>query len=158
MSLESTRYRLGVDIGGTFTDLLLMDEASRAALALKVPSTPPGSRGRDRRRSSSSSQRDMASRSAEIGYFSHGTTLGVNTLLQRDGAAVGAADHERLSRHPRAAPPAPAQGQRPLRAAAARRWSPRGRVAEVRRAACSPDGEVDVPIDRDDVAGGGADG
>ncbi len=33
------RYRLGIDIGGTFTDLLLMDEAAGRLLAIKTPST-----------------------------------------------------------------------------------------------------------------------
>ena len=33
-------YRLGVDVGGTFTDLLLVDEASGATWSAKVPSTP----------------------------------------------------------------------------------------------------------------------
>ena len=33
-------YRLGVDVGGTFTDLLLVDEKSGASWSAKVPSTP----------------------------------------------------------------------------------------------------------------------
>ncbi|HXU57298.1 MAG TPA: hydantoinase/oxoprolinase N-terminal domain-containing protein, partial [Verrucomicrobiae bacterium] len=36
----ASRYRLGIDIGGTFTDLLLMDEEAGRLLALKVASTP----------------------------------------------------------------------------------------------------------------------
>ena len=35
-----TRLRLGVDIGGTFTDFALLDEASGALTVLKLPSTP----------------------------------------------------------------------------------------------------------------------
>jgi len=33
-------YRLGVDVGGTFTDLLLINEESGATFTAKVPSTP----------------------------------------------------------------------------------------------------------------------
>ena len=36
-------YRLGVDVGGTFTDVLLIDEASGAFHTAKVPSTPSDS-------------------------------------------------------------------------------------------------------------------
>ena len=36
-------YRLGVDVGGTFTDLLLVDESSGATFMAKVPSTPDDS-------------------------------------------------------------------------------------------------------------------
>jgi len=34
-----SRYRLGIDIGGTFTDLHAMDESSGELFALKIPST-----------------------------------------------------------------------------------------------------------------------
>jgi N-methylhydantoinase A len=81
------RYRLGIDIGGTFTDLLLMEEATGRIHALKTASTPEPEAAvvagiaalRDRHGVDPS----------EIVYFSHGTTLAVNTLLQRNGAAVG---------------------------------------------------------------------
>ena len=33
-------YRLGVDVGGTFTDLLLVDESTGNTYSAKVPSTP----------------------------------------------------------------------------------------------------------------------
>src|SRR5471030_2721558 len=36
-------YRLGVDVGGTFTDLLLLDERRSRAFMAKVPSTPQDS-------------------------------------------------------------------------------------------------------------------
>ena len=36
-------YRLGVDVGGTFTDLLLIDEQRGATFTAKVPSTPEDS-------------------------------------------------------------------------------------------------------------------
>jgi N-methylhydantoinase A len=36
-------YRLGVDVGGTFTDFLLLDEESGETFTAKVPSTPEDS-------------------------------------------------------------------------------------------------------------------
>ena len=36
-------YRLGVDVGGTFTDLILVDEKSGSIHTAKVPSTPADS-------------------------------------------------------------------------------------------------------------------
>ena len=36
-------YRLGVDVGGTFTDLLLIDEVNGETYRAKVPSTPEDS-------------------------------------------------------------------------------------------------------------------
>ena len=36
-------YRLGVDVGGTFTDLLLVDESDGSTYTAKVPSTPEDS-------------------------------------------------------------------------------------------------------------------
>jgi N-methylhydantoinase A/oxoprolinase/acetone carboxylase beta subunit len=34
-------YRIGIDVGGTFTDLYALDDAEQAIAAAKVPSTPP---------------------------------------------------------------------------------------------------------------------
>jgi N-methylhydantoinase A len=83
----ASRYRLGVDIGGTFTDLLLMDETDGRLLAVKTAST---SAPEDAILAGLASFRDRYKVDpAEIVYFSHGTTLAVNTLLQRNGADVG---------------------------------------------------------------------
>ena len=83
-----TRYRLGVDIGGTFTDLHLMDEETGALFALKTPSTP-----RDPSLAVANGIEELGKRHgivpADVRYFAHGTTLAVNTLLERDGAKVG---------------------------------------------------------------------
>ena len=38
-------YRLGVDVGGTFTDFLLLNEATGETRTAKVPSTPEDSSG-----------------------------------------------------------------------------------------------------------------
>src|SRR5713226_233963 len=86
--LEDARYRLGVDIGGTFTDMLVMNEQTGETFVLKTPSTPGSVDG------VTNGIRELERRhgiqGGQIGYFSHGTTIGVNTLLQRSGAQVGA--------------------------------------------------------------------
>src|SRR6266436_4194126 len=63
------RYRLGVDVGGTHTDLVLLDAASGALLVEKVASTPKNP--------------------AHIEFFAHGTTITTNALLEMRGAKVG---------------------------------------------------------------------
>src|SRR5579883_2965077 len=87
MAVSSPRYRLGIDVGGTFTDMLLLDEASGDLKFAKVPSTKPPETailtGIER-------FRDLHGIDpSHIVYFSHGTTLAVNTLLERSGAVVG---------------------------------------------------------------------
>lgn len=88
MTQNPSRYRLGVDIGGTFTDVLLLEEDSGELIALKVPSNRKNPEDAIITGLETLKQRHGVSPDA-ISYFSHGTTLGVNTLLERDGANVG---------------------------------------------------------------------
>ena len=81
-------YRLGVDVGGTFTDLILIDEATGRVDRAKTPSTPDDSAvgvltgvakvcavaGID---------------AAVVSAFMHGTTVATNAILERKGARVG---------------------------------------------------------------------
>ena len=87
MSDSRPRYRAGVDIGGTFTDFLVMDRESGAIYPLKTPSTPQPERaivaGLLEYRSR------FGLEPGDIEYFSHGTTLAVNTLLEHSGARGG---------------------------------------------------------------------
>ncbi len=82
------RYRLGVDIGGTFTDFLLMDEDSGQHHVIKVASSAdhPSRAILEGLRHLADSYHIQPS---EIVSFVHGTTLAVNTLIQRSGATVG---------------------------------------------------------------------
>jgi len=78
-------YRLGIDVGGTFTDLVLFSEESGALIVEKVPSVPsdPSEGIMD------GIARILASAGAPpeaVGYVAHGTTVATNTLLQRHGA------------------------------------------------------------------------
>lgn len=81
-------YRLGVDVGGTFTDLLLLDEKRSRLFAAKVPSTPSDSSigvldGIEK------ICREAGIDLAEIDDVMHGTTVATNTVLTKAGARVG---------------------------------------------------------------------
>jgi N-methylhydantoinase A len=81
-------YRLGIDIGGTFTDFSLMDESTGRTLIAKVPSTPSHPSRAVLQGLAQFSERHRIEPSS-IAYFVHGTTIGVNTLLERKGARTG---------------------------------------------------------------------
>jgi N-methylhydantoinase A len=78
-------YRIGIDIGGTFTDFSLLDEATGQMRVLKTPSDPATPEaavfaGLE------TLFTDHGVRPDEVRYFIHGTTLAVNTVIQRSGA------------------------------------------------------------------------
>ncbi|PPR61474.1 MAG: Acetophenone carboxylase gamma subunit [Alphaproteobacteria bacterium MarineAlpha4_Bin2] len=77
-------YRVGVDIGGTFTDFCVFDEENGAVHTLKVLSTPdrPGQEVIDGVRALEDRYGVLPN---EISYFTHGTTVGVNSVIQRKG-------------------------------------------------------------------------
>src|SRR6266567_3000873 len=77
-------YRVGVDIGGSFTDFAIFDEATRGLHSLKVFSRPdePGAEVIEGIKLIGERYGIPAS---EINYFTHGTTVGVNTVVQRKG-------------------------------------------------------------------------
>jgi N-methylhydantoinase A len=71
--------RLGVDVGGTFTDLVLLSEASLTTT--KVPSTP-----RDQSAGVLAAIESAAIDASGLAAFAHGTTVATNALLERRGA------------------------------------------------------------------------
>ncbi|MEM7190943.1 MAG: hydantoinase/oxoprolinase family protein, partial [Pseudomonadota bacterium] len=74
---------IGVDVGGTFTDVFFWDQATGDAWTAKVPSTPTDqSQGFI---SGISAGTDFA----DIATVVHGTTVGTNALLERKGAKAG---------------------------------------------------------------------
>ncbi len=81
-------YRLGVDVGGTFTDLLLIDEATGQTFRDKVPSTPS-----DPSQAVINGARGLCERQnilpADIDLFLHGTTVATNAVLEKKIAKVG---------------------------------------------------------------------
>jgi N-methylhydantoinase A len=81
-------YRLGVDVGGTFTDLLLIDEETGHTFRAKTPSTSEDQSkavltGIDR------ICKLAGIESREIGQLLHGTTVATNAVLEGKGALVG---------------------------------------------------------------------
>lgn len=83
----SALARIGVDIGGTFTDLVLLD-AGGTCFARKVPSTPadPAEAVID---GIALILGDAGLQASEVSEVLHGTTVGSNTLLQKVGAKTG---------------------------------------------------------------------
>jgi N-methylhydantoinase A len=81
-------YRLGVDVGGTFTDLLLFDQESGAFWRHKTPSTPhDSSEGILNGVTAICGSAGISP--SEIEFFLHGTTVATNAVLEGKGARVG---------------------------------------------------------------------
>jgi N-methylhydantoinase A len=81
-------WRIGVDSGGTFTDICLFDDATGSVAVWKVASTPDDpsrgiaagvAEGIDR----------VGASAGSVGYFGHGTTVATNALIQNKGARTG---------------------------------------------------------------------
>ena len=141
-------YRIGVDIGGTFTDFCVFNEASGELRSLKVLSTPeePGSEVIE-------GVRQIRSRfgvePGEVAYFTHGTTVGINTVIQRKGvrlclfATEGFCDVLELARL-KMPDPYDLFSRRPDPLVTRERVFPiKGRIA--------PDGSIDEPLDEASV-------
>lgn len=82
-------YRVSADIGGTFTDIVYQDADTGECGATKVLSTPDNPAlavlsGIDQ----------VVGSDDEIGFFVHGTTVGLNALLTRRGAKVALVTNE----------------------------------------------------------------
>lgn len=84
--------RLAVDIGGTFVDALAFDETTGELRLHKAPTTPaaPAAGVLD-------AVRGLSPRLDDVSVFAHGTTLGLNAILQRRGADVGIVANEGFS-------------------------------------------------------------
>jgi N-methylhydantoinase A len=85
--MGGTRYRLGVDVGGTHTDLVLHDETTGALRIEKLPSSPAN----PALAVLEGVGRLLADGVApdEIDFFAHGTTVTTNALLENKIAKVG---------------------------------------------------------------------
>ena len=81
--MSGPRWIIGVDVGGTFTDVFALEQKTGQVLTAKTPSTPADQsigfvRGLG-----------LAAPLADIGTVVHGTTVGTNALLERKGARTG---------------------------------------------------------------------
>ena len=85
---DNARYRVGVDVGGTFTDVVLVEESSGDILAAKVPTVPADPSqgcidGIDK------ALTGFAIDPVEIVFTVHGTTIATNTIIEGKGAKAG---------------------------------------------------------------------
>src|SRR5437660_7290525 len=87
MTTERTRYRLGVDVGGTHTDLVLLDTTTGELSVEKVASTPKNPALGVLEGLARSIAKGIPP--SQIGFFAHGTTITTNALLEMRGAKVG---------------------------------------------------------------------
>lgn len=74
------KYRVGVDVGGTFTDLVAIDENGNLKIS-KVSSTPDDS-SLGIMKSISGANVDLK----KVNFFAHGATVGANTIIENKGA------------------------------------------------------------------------
>ena len=142
---------IGIDIGGTFTDVVALDNESGGLQYTKVNSTPPRlvdgfMQGADR-------VRELSSASfADVSRIAHGTTIGTNAILEARGSTIGILttsgfeDVLTIGRQKRSdmydvfiEPETPVF------------LAPRRRIIGIRERIYA-DGGVDVPLDEDEVA------
>src|SRR5829696_3428464 len=80
--------RLGVDVGGTFTDLIYVDDESGTVLVHKLPTTPE-----DPSQGTVQGIRELTGEAGEspatLDQVFHGTTIATNIVIEHNGARVG---------------------------------------------------------------------
>jgi N-methylhydantoinase A len=83
---QTTRLRVGVDVGGTFTDVIAVDEVTGSTALGKRPTVSDDPAGGVIR-----TLEDVVGGSAmrEVAQFAHGTTVALNAILEQRGARVG---------------------------------------------------------------------
>lgn len=79
-----SRYRLGVDVGGTFTDGVAHDMDTGELIRMKVSTTPE-----DQSTGTVNLLEQFDFAPAELAAFNHGATVGLNAVLTRTGAKTG---------------------------------------------------------------------
>jgi N-methylhydantoinase A len=133
----------GVDVGGTFTDVIVVDTDSKS-----VPSTPD-----DPSEGLIEGLRSAGDDSMGVEFLAHGTTIATNSLLQYDGAQVGMIttrgyrDVLHIARH-----------QRPLHYSIQMEvpWQDRALIRRRHRKVVTerlgPKGEVITPLEEEEVA------
>ncbi|MBI3979083.1 MAG: hydantoinase/oxoprolinase family protein [Chloroflexi bacterium] len=145
------KVRIGIDVGGTFTDLAIADEATGNTQVFKLPTTPADpSVGILAGITQALELRELAA--GDVSYLAHGTTVATNALLEGKAAPVGLVttggcrDLLELGRQAR-------QGMNlyDLKAQKPRPLVPRRFRLEVRERLLA-DGSVHRPLDLDEVA------
>jgi len=145
-------YRLGVDVGGTFTDLFLVDDGDHRQWRVKTPSTPADpSEGVLKGVERICGEAGIAAEA--LANVVHGTTVATNAVLESKGARVGLITTQgfgQILHLARSQTPGPLAG-----------WiimikpDPPASLADTREAVERLDarGQTLVPVDSDQVAG-----
>ena len=82
--MTEPRHRLAVDIGGTFVDAIAYDEQSGKITVRKSPTTPAAPAD-----GVITATRATGASLEEASVYTHGTTLGLNAILERRGSVTG---------------------------------------------------------------------
>ena len=82
--MMSSHVVIGVDVGGTFTDILALDEHSDEVRVFKIPSTRE-----DQSIGFLEGILEVSENVKDVGTIIHGTTVATNALLERKGAKTG---------------------------------------------------------------------
>ncbi len=82
------KLRIGVDAGGTFTDVCLLEEESGRIAVTKVPSTPADPSLAILKGVAGILSQENG-KAADVNYLAHGTTVGTNALIQHTGVRTG---------------------------------------------------------------------
>ena len=85
---DNVTYRLGVDVGGTFTDVLLVEEGSGATWRAKTASTP-SDQAVGVRNGIAKVCDEAGIALSDVAQVLHGTTVATNAILEGKGATVG---------------------------------------------------------------------
>ena len=144
--------RLGVDVGGTHTDLVLVDDETGSITLTKLPTTPE-----DPAVGTLAGALELCAKAgislAQLDQFMHGTTIATNIVLERAGAKVGMITTEgfrdilHIARHKR---PFNFSLQQDLP------WQKHPLVRRrhrltIRERIAAPTGEILTPLDEDEV-------
>jgi N-methylhydantoinase A len=81
-------WRIGIDSGGTFTDICLFEEESGRVAVWKVSSTPSDP-SHAVAEGVAEALVQIAAETSNVSYFGHGTTVATNALIQHRGALAG---------------------------------------------------------------------
>ncbi|HEY7676202.1 MAG TPA: hydantoinase/oxoprolinase family protein [Candidatus Methylomirabilis sp.] len=81
---EQGSYRIGIDVGGTFTDIICLDQRTGYVGLTKAPTTPT-----DICRGILEGLRAARAPLAQVGEIAHGTTVATNAILERKGSRCG---------------------------------------------------------------------
>ncbi|ERH10260.1 MAG: N-methylhydantoinase A/acetone carboxylase, beta subunit [halophilic archaeon J07HX64] len=144
-------HNLGVDVGGTFTDVIVFDEEARELTTDKMLSTPENpSKGVINGIDEATAKADTSV--SELDLLFHGTTVVTNMLLEETGSRVGlitSEGHEDILHLARAWTPGPLYGWIDMD-----KPTPLADLVDTRSVSghvSSPDGTVVDPIDEQEV-------